>query len=223
MLSRKTVTSVAAALMILAGTAGAGLSADSTVLDQVNNLATQARTAGGSSAAVANPLTPGPAPLTKFSATGRLTESLASGPCASNPVAVSACSGGGCSALTLTGSVNATGLGKSTLNACLTLLSTSSLGACIGNGLGIGTLTAANGNALNISFAGCLWENDVDIATVTLFLSNNLTFIAEGGTGRFLTETGTGNMAVSSIFVNPSGPSISGTGEIAMTGTLSKN
>jgi hypothetical protein len=63
----------------------------------------------------------------------------------------------------------------------------------------------------------------VDIATVTLFLSNNLTYVAEGGTGKFSSETGTGNMSVSSIFVNPTGSPISGTGEIAITGTLSKN
>jgi hypothetical protein len=112
MLSRKNVAAVAVALMILVsvacGTAGAmDLSAGSTPLDQINNLAAEARSAGGSSANVVSPLTPGPAPLTKFSATGRLTESLANGGCSNDPVITSSCSSG-CSALTLTGTVNAT-------------------------------------------------------------------------------------------------------------------
>jgi hypothetical protein len=228
MISRRTVASVAAALMILVGVASApagamDLSANSTPLDQVNNLAAQARTAGGSSPAIANPLTPGPAPVTKFSATGRLTESLTTGACLNNPIAISACSGGGCDALTMTGPVNGTSVGNSTLSACFTLLPTTSSGACLGNGLGIGTLTAANGSVVNISFAGHLCINDENISTVTLFLSSNLTYLVEGGTGKFATETGTGNMAVSTIFVNPMGGVLPGTGEIAITGTLSKN
>jgi hypothetical protein len=227
MFSRKTVASVAVALMILVGVASAragmtDLPANSSVLDQVNNLAAQARAAGGSSTNVAIPLTPGSAPLTKFSATGRLTESLASGACANNPIAISACSSVTCDALTLTGTVNGTSVGKSTLNICFTLFSSSS-GACLGNGLGIGTLTAATGDAVNLSFAGNLCINDENISTVTLFLTSNLTYLVEGGTGKFLTETGTGNMAVSTILVNPSGSPIPGTGQIAITGTLSKN
>jgi hypothetical protein len=228
MLSRKNVAAVAVALMILVsvacGTAGAmDLSAGSTPLDQINNLAAEARSAGGSSANVVSPLTPGPAPLTKFSATGRLTESLANGGCSNDPVITSSCSSG-CSALTLTGTVNATSLGKSTLNVCFTLLPSTSSGACLGNGLGIGTLTAANGSAVNLSFAGNLCINDeTTSAPVTLFLSSNLAYLVEGGTGKFATETGAGNMAVSSIFVNPSGSPIPGTGEIAITGTLSTN
>jgi hypothetical protein len=223
MLSRKTVTSVAAALMILVGTASAGLSAGSTVLDQVNDLAAKARSAGGSSGNVANPLIPGPAPLTKFSATGRLTETLDNGPCLNNPIAVSTCSGGGCSQLSLSGTLNGTGVGKSTLDICFTLLPSTSGGACLGNGLGIGTLTAASGSALNLSFAGNLCINDEDIPTVTLFLSSNLNFMVEGGSGKFASETGTGNMSISTILVNPTSTPYSGTGEIVMTGTVSKN
>lgn len=229
MFSRKNVTSVAAALMILVGVGSArvgatDLSTGSSVLDQVNNLAAQARTAGGSSAStdIAKPLTPGPAPLTKFTATGRLTESLTSGACTNNPIAVSACSSASCDALTLTGTVDGNSVGKSALNVCFTLFSASS-GVCLGNGLGIGTLTAANGDAVNLSFAGNFCVNDENVSTVTLFLSLNLNYIVEGGTGKFATETGTGTMFTSNIFVNPSGSTISGTGELAMTGTLSKN
>jgi hypothetical protein len=228
MLSRKTVARVAAALIILVGAASApagamDLSANSTALDQLNNLAEQARATGGSGADVANPFTPGSAPLTKFSASGRLNESLASGGCSNDPLITSSCSGGGCSALTMTGTVNATSLGNSTLNICFTLLPSTSHGICLGNGLGIGTLTAANGALLNLSFSGDLCINDENTSTVTLFLSSNLAYLVEGGTGKFATETGTGNMSVSSIFVNPTGSPIPGTGEIAMTGTLSKN
>jgi hypothetical protein len=227
MFSRRTVTGVAAALMILvgAGSSMAGvtdLSPNSTVVDQINNLAAEARPAGESSANAVSPLTLGSAPLTKFSATGRLTESLASGGCQNNPLTASC--GSSCSALTLTGTVNATSLGKSTLNICYTLETTSSLGTCLANGLGIGTLTAANGDAVNLSFAGSLCINDeITTTPMTLFLSSNLTYLVEGGTGKFATETGAGNMAVSTIFVNPSGSPIPGTGQIAITGTLSKN
>ena len=226
MFSRRTVTSVAAALMILIGAASSmagvtDLSPNSTVVDQINNLAAEAKPAGGSTANVASPLTSGPAPLTKFSATGRLTESLATGGCLNNPLTATCTT---CSALTLTGTVNATGVGKSNLDVCFTLVSSSSLGICLGNGLGIGTLTAANGSAVNLSFAGSLCINDETPSTpMTLFLTSNLTYLVEGGTGKFATETGTGNMAVSSIFVNPTGNPIPGTGEIAINGTLSKN
>jgi hypothetical protein len=224
MFSRRTVTGIAAALMILVGAASSmagvtDLSPNSSVVDQINNLAAESRSAGGSNANIAKPLTPGPAPLTKFSATGRLTESLATGGCLNNPLTATCTT---CSALTLTGTVNATGLGKSSLDVCFTLVSSSSLGICLDNGLGIGTLTAANGDAVNLSFAGNFCLND-ETATPTLFLTSNLTYLVEGGTGRFLTETGTGNMAVSSIFANPTGSPIPGTGEIAITGTLSKN
>ena len=57
MFSRKTVASVAVALMILVGAASAragvmDLSPNSSVLDQINNLAAQASAAGGSSPSV---------------------------------------------------------------------------------------------------------------------------------------------------------------------------
>jgi len=225
MFSRRIVTDVTAALMILVGAASSmagvtDLSPNSTVVDQINNLAAEARPAGGSSANIATPLTPGLAPLTKFSATGRLTESLATGGCLNNPLTATCTT---CSALTLTGTVNATGLGKSSLDVRFTLLSSSSLGICLDNGIGIGTLTAASGSALNLSFAGNLCINDEDIPTVTLFLSSNLNFMVEGGSGKFASETGTGNMSISTILVNPTSIPYSGTGEIVMTGTVSKN
>src|ERR1700674_3780572 len=132
MLSRRTVTRVAAALMVLfaAASARAGmmdLSPNSTVTDQINNLAAQAETAEGSSASsdVARPLMGGSAPLTKFSGNGRLTETLTTGGCLNSPISKTCTT---CSSLTLTGTVNATGLGSSTLNICYTLDAMSSLG-----------------------------------------------------------------------------------------------
>ena len=218
---------VAVALLIIAGAARsiAGMTDSSaTPLDQINNLAAQARSAGGSSAGVANPLTPGSAPVNKFSAIGRLTESLATGGCANNPVITSSCSGGGCNALSLSGQVK-TNWGNSALSACFTVLpSTSNPPACLGNGLGVGTITAADGSLVHVSFVGDLCINDeITSPPVTLFLSLNMTYLFEGGTGRFVTKTGTGDMVVSTIFVNPSGSPISGTGELAMTGAVSGN
>jgi len=47
--------------------------------------------------------------------------------------------------------------------------------------------------------------------------------MVEGGSGKFASETGTGNMSISTILVNPTSIPYSGTGEIVMTGTVSKN
>jgi hypothetical protein len=78
---------------------------------------------------------------------------------------------------------------------------------------------------VNLAFAGslCIADENPFTPPITFFLTSNLAYVAEGGTGKFLTETGAGNLSVSSIFVNPMGSSFSGTGEIAITGTLSKN
>jgi hypothetical protein len=220
---RKALGYIAGAVMLFVGATSASaadlLGNSGTVTDHITSFADQARAAGGSAPSVANPVTA--APLKKFSANGRLTESLGSGPCANNVALLGTCSG--CSFITMTGQVNATVLGKSFLNACFTLLASSGSGASLGSGLGIGTLTTANGNVVNISFAGNLDINDENISTVTLFLSMNLAYLVEGGTGPFLTETGTGNISVTDIIVNPGSPPIPGTGAISINGHLSKN
>jgi hypothetical protein len=122
----------------------------------------------------------------------------------------------------MTGQVNGIGLGKSTLDACYTIFLASNSGVC-SSGLGIGTLTAANGKAVNISFAGNFCLADINTSTDTFYFSTNLTYVVEGGTGPFATETGTGNITTSNIFVNSSSPPISGIGEISINGNLSKN
>ncbi len=123
----------------------------------------------------------------------------------------------------MSGQVQGTGLGKSTLDACYTIILGSSNGACL-SGLGIGTLTAANGKAVNISFGGNFCLADLNTSTSTLYYSTNLTYVVEGGTGPFATETGTGNITTSNIFVSGGSTTpIPGTGEISINGNLSKN
>jgi len=50
-----------------------------------------------------------------------------------------------------------------------------------------------------------------------------LTYIVEGGTGKFATATGAGILTTEDIFVNPPMTPDPGTGEITMTGSISKN
>lgn len=59
--------------------------------------------------------------------------------------------------------------------------------------------------------------------TVTIYYSSNLTYIVEGGTGKFATATGAGILTTEDIFVNPPMTPDPGTGEITMTGSISKN
>ena len=64
---------------------------------------------------------------------------------------------------------------------------------------------------------------DEKVAPPTLDFNSNLSYAVEGGIGPFATETGNGNLTASDIIVNPTGTTFLGTGEITMTGTLSKN
>jgi len=122
----------------------------------------------------------------------------------------------------MSGQVNGIGLGKSNFDACLTILTASRSGVCY-NGLGIGTLTAANGKAVKISFGGNFCLADKNTSTDTSDYSTNLTYVVEGGTGPFATETGTGNITTSNIFVISGSTPIPGIGEISINGNLSKN
>jgi hypothetical protein len=212
----KIVVGVAAATLFLVSAA----SAQAGPIDELNRLAEQA-----SPSAQSVPETAVTAPVTKFSATGRITEVLATGGCTNDPLITSSfCSPStNCDSLTMTGTVSATGLGKATLNACYNVILSSSTATCL-SGLGIGTLTAANGHLVNIAFGGdlCL-SNEAVGPPIMIAFDTNLSFDVEGGTGPFATETGNGNLTASDIIVNPSTIPFSGTGEITMTGTLSKN
>jgi hypothetical protein len=217
--TRKMVAGFAAAMMLLIGTP----SAKAGPIDELNRLGAQASPTGGS--VPDNLASPVAAPVTKFSATGRISEILSPGGCANNPFITGAlCSPStNCDNITMTGQVSTTSLGKATLDACYIVVLSSSLGECL-NGLGKGTLTAANGNLINIAFGGDLCLADELLGPpVSIDFNLNLGYAVEGGTGSFLTETGNGNLTASDIIVNPSGSIFPGTGEFTMTGTLSKN
>jgi len=223
MLSRKTIAGFAAALMLLVGAASAragsaDLTAGAGPLDQISNFAAQARAAGGSAPNI--PSLAAPAPLTKFSANGRWSGSWAAGGCLNDPITASCSSS--CDSITMSGQVTATTLGKSTLDACYAAIVSTSSGACL-NGLGIGTLTAANGNKVNIAFGGDFCIADEITSTLTIYYSKNLTYVVEGGTGPFATEKGTGNLTTSDIVVATGSPPLPVTGQINMTGIWSKN
>jgi hypothetical protein len=210
------VAGFAVAMMLFIGAP----SAKAGPIDELNRLSAQANPT-----AVPNVASLVVAPVTKFSATGRISEVLSVGGCANNPTITTAlCSPStNCDNITMTGQVSATGLGKATLNACYIVILSSSLGECL-NGLGIGTLTAANGHLINIAFGGDLCLADELLGPpVSIDFNLNLGYAVEGGTGPFATETGNGNLTASDIIVNPSGSIFPGTGEFTMTGTLSKN
>jgi hypothetical protein len=223
---RKTVVTIVAALglFMYAVNAKAGntdLMGTGGPLDEVSKLAARA---SGAPASVVPAVTPS-APVTKFSANGRVTESLDVGGCANNAtITNSLCSPStNCDAVTVTEPVTTTGLGKANLDACLIIILSTSSGACL-NGLGIGTLTAANGALVSISFGGDFCLADESLSGPTVYFNSNLSYVVEGGTGKFSTETGNGNLTFSDIIVNPPmNPPDPGTGEVTVTGSLSKN
>jgi hypothetical protein len=222
LVSRKMVAGVAAAMMLFVGAASAkagstDLTANGGPADQINQFVAQAGTAGDSSPTI----TPKTAPVTKLSVIGRVNESLGVGGCLNNPF-TSTCTGANCDFVTMSGQMAGFGLGKSNLDACLTINLDSASGDCY-TGLGIGTLTAPNGHLINLSFAGDLCLADENLSTVTIYYTSNLSYLVEGGTGPFATETGDGNLTVSDIFVNPGTAPYPGTGEITMTGNLARN
>jgi hypothetical protein len=79
MSTRKMITGFAAAMMLFIGTP----SAKAGPIDDLNRLAAQASRTPGSVPDNVAPLVV--APVTKFSATGRINEVLSSGGCANNP------------------------------------------------------------------------------------------------------------------------------------------
>jgi len=223
MLSLKVAATFAVATMLLVGAARAmagptNLIDNGGLLDQISNFAEQARAAGGHALGKGSKA----AALEKFSATGSLNETVDAGGCSGNPLTPSLCAmSTDCDAITMQGSVNATSISKNaTLDACLTVIQASEAGECF-SGLGIGTLSA-NGNSVNISFGGDFCISDENISTVTIYAVMNLGYVVEGGTGSLATATGNGNLAASLMVVNAMGPPETATGDLTMTGTLSK-
>lgn len=220
------ITGIAAAFLLFAVAASSWAGSIDLLGNSLDQLLNSASSTGTGSSSAFNANTPKPKPVTKLSVNGRLTESLGSGGCTNNPLIKSSSicsSSGSCSSVEMSGQVQGTGLGTSTLDACYTIIyGSSSSGVCY-DGLGIGTLKAANGKIINISFGGNLCVADENPSTGTAYLAMNLTYVVEGGTGPFATETGTGNIATSNIFVLGGSGTIPGTGEISINGNLSKN
>jgi hypothetical protein len=163
------------------------------------------------------------AALGKFTATGRITESIATGACPGSFEA-SSCSSG-CDAVSITGPVSATSLGNSTLSACLTVndLTSSVFSSCL-NGFGTGTITAGNGNSIKLAIGGVLCIGDafpVPTPTTAIFVGTD-SYSVEGGTGPFATALGSGTVAFSDVITNLSGVPIAGTGQVSIAGTLAK-
>jgi hypothetical protein len=222
-LTQKTVASVAAVLFLLVGAASGWAGSVDLLGNSLDQLLNSGPSSGTGSSNALNGNTSTPKPVTKLSLNGRLTESLGIGGCANNPFVTPACSSSGsCVFVEMSGQVNGIGLGKSNFDACLTIPTASGSGACY-HGSGIGTLTAANGKAVKISFGGNYCLDDENTSTYTYYYSTNLTYVVEGGTGPFATETGTGNITTSNIFVFSVSTPIPGIGEISINGNLSKN
>jgi len=162
-------------------------------------------------------------PLGKFTATGRITESIATGACAGS-LEVSAC-GTNCDAVSITGPVSATSLGNSTLTACLTItnLTSSIFSSCL-NGFGTGTITAHNGNSITLAIGGLFCIGDafpLPTPTTVIFVGTD-SYSVEGGTGPFTTALGSGTVAFSDVITNLSGVPIIGAGQVTIAGTLAK-
>jgi hypothetical protein len=183
--------------------------------------------AAGAGAASAQP-SPAPAvsatPLGKFTATGRITESIAVGACPGS-IEATACGTTSCDALSITGPVSATSLGKSTLTACLTVtnLTASIFASCL-NGFGTGTITANNGNSITLAIGGLFCLGDafpVPTPTTAIFVGSD-SYAVEGGTGPFTTAVGSGTVAFSDVVTNLTGVPIAGTGQITIAGTFAK-
>jgi hypothetical protein len=197
--------------------------AEAGLMDQIQKLAGQSTPSTAASPAVT--ATP---PLGKFAASGRVTESLDNGACAGSVAA----SGGACTPSTncvqvqVSGPVNATGLGKSNLSACMTFDNTavsSTLSACF-DGLGTGTITGPGGKSINVAMGGLLCVGDefpLPTPTNVLFVLTS-SYSVEGGGGAFTNAVGSGNMSLSALITNITAPPIAASGQINFTGTLAK-
>jgi len=187
---------------------------------------------------LAGPSTPSPAaapaitattPLGKFAASGRVTETLDTGACAGSLAASLDCTPAtNCVQVQFSGPVNAAGLGKSNLAACITVDNTAvspNLNVCF-DGLGTGTITSANGkNSITLAMGGLLCAADefpLPTPTSALFVLTS-TYAVEGGTGSFATGVGSGNVSLSALIAPITTPPFAATGQINFTGTLAKH
>ena len=158
-------------------------------------------------------------PLAKFSAVGRVTFATVNLPCGRLPLCNS------CTFVILSGPVQTTGapgLGKSALSACLsldnnTMASNGSGGGSCENTSGSGTITGANGNAINIILGGqaCAVQSPIP-STKNPFVTLNTAYAVTGGTGKLSNAIGQGNFT-NSVTVIPGGFTNSA---VTLTGSL---
>ena len=191
------------------------------VVDQISHLlsgsgqSTQQAKVSGNSAA----------PLGKFSASGRVTESIDTGACP-NSIEASSCSTGSCDAVSITGPVNATALGRSDLSACVTItdLSSTTFTSCF-NGLGTGTITGKNGKSITFGIGGlfCIADAFPAASPTTVVFTGTDTYAIEGGTGAFSNAVGTGTFSFSDVITNLTGTPIVGSGQMTMVGSFANH
>lgn len=213
---------IVAGIALLLGTFGASSVVAAGLMDQIEKLAGQS-TPSASPALTATP------PLGKFAASGRVTETLDTGACAGSFAAsgTNCTPASNCVQVQISGPVNATGLGKSNLSACITVDNTAvspNLNECF-DGAGIGTITSANGpNSITLAMGGLLCAADefpLPTPTSALFVLTS-TYAVEGGTGSFATGVGSGNVSLSALIATITTPPFAATGQINLTGTLAK-
>lgn len=197
------------------------LSVHADAVDEINSLisssAPTAHEQAKTSASAAN------APLGKFAASGRVTESIDTGACPNSPVA-SSCSSG-CDQVSITGPVNATALGNSTLNACITItnLASSTFSSCF-SGLGQGTIAAKNSKSITFGIGGlfCIADALPPSSPTSIYLVGTDTYAVEGGTAPFTNAVGTGTLSFTDLVTNVSSTPIPGSGQFTMAGTFAK-
>ena len=165
------------------------------------------------------------APLGKFYASGRVTESLDAGACPGSLEETTCTNNGGCDQITITGPVNATAIGKATLSACITVtdLNSSTFSSCL-NGFGTGTISGNGGKSINFGIGGvfCLANATPVSNPTTAYFDGTETYDIEGGSGPFTNAVGAGTLSFSDVITNISGPSFPGTGQLTMSGSFAK-
>jgi hypothetical protein len=184
--------------------------------------------AGQSKSSSTAPEVSSTAPLGKFAASGRMTESLDNGACAGSVAATgTACTPAtNCVQVQFSGPVNATGLGKSNLAGCMTFDNTAvspTLSTCF-DGLGTGTITGQGGKSITLAMGGLLCVGDefpLPTPTNIIFVLAS-SYSVDGGSGAFANAVGSGNMSLSALITNITMPPIAATGQINFAGTLAK-
>jgi len=161
--------------------------------------------------------------LSKFTAVGRVTSTLATGPC---PGPVATACGSSCDNVLISGPVTLSPGGKATLSACLTVLTIGTTTESCYDEQGNGTLTVPNGDAIKFAAAGHFCISDIVPAppatpTSESFISE-VGFTVEGGTGQFATAVGQGDLSVPLPVALPPPTPITGAGIVNMVGAFAK-